>query len=149
MDITWSDIVGISSLKSFLYTQFQTKDLGPLKYYLGVEMSTCKKGIFLSQKKYFLDLLAEIRKLDVKPYSAPMSLNFKLTKDNNELFKDPEKYRRLVEKLNYLTVTRPDVAYSVSSVSMVSNNSRYVIYRLGSLPWPLWPISNGRKKLLL
>lgn len=64
--ITGSDIVGTSSLKSLFHTQFQTKDLGPLKFFFGVEVSRCKKGIFLSQRKYVLDLLAEIRKLGVK-----------------------------------------------------------------------------------
>ena len=48
--ITGNDSAGISSLKSFLQTQFQTKDLGLLKYFLGIEISRCKKGIFLSQK---------------------------------------------------------------------------------------------------
>ena len=42
--------------------------------------------------------------------------NFQLTKDG-ELFEDPERYRRLVGKLNYLTVTRSDIGYSVSVVS--------------------------------
>ncbi|KAM7465888.1 hypothetical protein LguiB_013450 [Lonicera macranthoides] len=114
--ITGSDATGISSLKSFLHAQFHTKDLGMLKYFLGVEVTRSKKGIFLSQRKYVLDLLAETGKLGAKPCSAPMIPNVQLTKDG-QLFEDPEKYRRLVGKLNYLTVTRPDIAYSVSVVS--------------------------------
>ena len=115
--ITGNDSAGISSLKSFLQTQFQTKDLGLLKYFLGIEISRCKKGIFLSQRKYVLDLLAETGKLGVKPCNAPMTPNLQLTAEDGELFEDPERYRRLVGKLNYLTVTRPDIAYSVSVVS--------------------------------
>ncbi|XP_075074543.1 uncharacterized protein LOC142162130 [Nicotiana tabacum] len=115
--ITGSDITGISTLKSFLHTQFQTKDLGQLKYFLGVEVTRSKKGIFLSQRKYTLDLLAETGKLGSKPCSMPMVPNTQLVKEDGELFEDPEKYRRLVGKLNYLTVTRPDIAYSVSIVS--------------------------------
>ena len=114
--ITGSDSVGISALKSFLHTQFHTKDLGELKYFLGVEVMRSKKGILLSQRKYVLDLLTETGKLGAKPCSAPMTPNLQLTEDG-ELFDDPEKYRRLVGKLNYLTVTRPDIAYSVSVVS--------------------------------
>ena len=75
-----------------------------------------KKGIYLSQRKYVLDLLSETGKLGAKPCSSPMIPNLQLTKEG-ELFKDPERYRRLVGKLNYLTVTRPDIAYSVSIVS--------------------------------
>nr|CAD1837532.1 unnamed protein product [Ananas comosus var. bracteatus] len=108
--ITGNDTAGISSLKLFLQTQFQTKDLGVLKYFLGIEVTRCKRGIFLSQRKYVLDLLAETEKLGAKPCSAPMDPNLQLTANHDELFEDPERYRRLVGKLNYLTVTRPDIA---------------------------------------
>ncbi|KAL5768866.1 hypothetical protein ACOSQ2_015649 [Xanthoceras sorbifolium] len=114
--ITGSDATRISSLKSFLHTQFHTKDLGMLKYFLGVEVTRSKNGIFLSQRKYVLDLLTETGKLGARPCSAPMTPNMHLTGEG-EIIEDPEKYRRLVEKLNYLTVTRPDIAYSVSVVS--------------------------------
>ena len=80
--ITGSDSSGISSLKSFLQSQFQTKDLGPLKYFLGFEITRSKKGIFLSQRKYVLDLLAEIGKLGAKPCSAPMTSGLQLLKDD-------------------------------------------------------------------
>ena len=63
-----------------------------------------------------LDLLSEIGKLGVKPCSTPMIPNLQLAKEG-ELFKDPERYKRLVGKLNYLTVTQPDIAYFVSIAS--------------------------------
>ena len=59
-------MASISSLKSFLHRQFHTKDLGMLKYFLGIEVMRSKRGIFLSQMKYVLDLLSETRKLAVK-----------------------------------------------------------------------------------
>ena len=114
--ITESDSIGISSLKSFLHGQFHTKDLGMLRYFLGVEVMWSKHEIFLSQRKYVLDLLSKTGKLGAKPCSSPMVLGVHLTKEC-ELFEDPERYRRLVGKLNYLTVTRPDIAHSVSFVS--------------------------------
>ena len=46
--ITGDDMIGISSLKSFLHGQFHTKDLGMLKYFLGIEVMRSKHGIFLS-----------------------------------------------------------------------------------------------------
>ena len=114
--ITGSNSTGISSLKSFLHSQFHTKDLGMLKYFLGVEVMQSKHGIFLSQRKYVLDLLSETGKLGVKPYSSAMAPSVHLTREG-KLFEDPKRYRRLVGKLNYLTVTRLDIAHSVSVVS--------------------------------
>ena len=75
-----------------------------------------KHGIFLSKMKYVLDLLSETRKLAAKSCQSPMAQSLYLTKEG-ELFEDPERYRRLVGKLNYLTITRPDIAYSISVVS--------------------------------
>ena len=104
------------SLKSFLHNQSHTKDLRMLKYFLGVEVMRSKQGIMLSQWKYVLDLLYDTRKLGAKSCSTPMTHNVQITKEE-DLFEDPEKYRRLVGKLNYLTVTRPDITYSISVLS--------------------------------
>ena len=114
--ITRSNPTGISSLKSFLLGLVHTKDLGMLRYFLGVEVMQSKHGIFLSQRKYVLNLLSETGKLGAKPCSSPMALGVHLTREG-KLFKDLERYRRLVGKLNYLIVTRPDIAHSVSVVS--------------------------------
>ena len=96
-----------------IISQFQTKDLGMLNYFLGVEVMRSKQGLLLSQRKYVLDMLSKTGKLGSKPCSTPMAPNVELTKEG-ELFEDPERYRRLVGKLNYLTITHPDIAYSVS-----------------------------------
>ena len=114
--ITGSDSKGISSLKSFLRSQFHTKDLGMLKYFLGVEVTRSKQRILLSQRKYVLDMLSETGKSGAKPCSTPMTPNVQLTKEG-ELFEDPKRYRRLVGKLNYLIVTRLDITYSISVLS--------------------------------
>ena len=114
--ITGDDMTGKSSLKSFLHGQFHTKDLRMLKYFLGVEVMRSKGGIFLSQRKYVLDLLSETGKLAAKSCQSPMAQSLHLTREG-ELSKDLERYRRLVRKLNYLTVTSPNIAYFVSVVS--------------------------------
>ena len=87
-----------------------------LKYFLGVEVARSKRGIFLSLRKYVLDLFSETGKLVAKPCHSPMAQSLHLTREG-ELFEDPEKYRSLLGKLNYLTVTRPSIAYFVSVVS--------------------------------
>ena len=79
--ITKSDSKGILSLKFFLHSQFHTKDLGMLKYFLGVEVMRSKEGIMLSQRKYVLDLLSKTGKLGTKPYSTPMAPNVHITKE--------------------------------------------------------------------
>ncbi|XP_028785728.1 uncharacterized protein LOC114741636 [Neltuma alba] len=119
----------ISSFKSFLNSHFQTKDLGLLKYFLGIEVLRSKKGILLTQKKYVLDLLKETEKLGAAPNSFPIIYNSLLDADGSipfenhidaaksKPFENPERYRRLIGKLNYLTMTRPDITYLVSILS--------------------------------
>ena len=87
-----------------------------LRYFLGIEVMQSKHEIFLSQRKYVFDLLSETGKLGVKPCSSPMAPSICLTREG-ETFEDPERYRRLNGKLNYRTVTRPDITHSVSVVS--------------------------------
>ena len=114
--ITGCDFKDISSLKSFFQSQFHTKDLGMLRYFLGIEVMRSKHGIFLSQRKYALDLLSKTRKLGLKACSSDMVPGVHLMREG-ETFDDLERYRRSVGKLNYLTVTRLDIAHSVSFVS--------------------------------
>ncbi|KAK2974028.1 hypothetical protein RJ640_011393, partial [Escallonia rubra] len=121
------DCTGITSLKKFLQTKFHTKDLGQLKYFLGIEVTRSKKGIFLSQRKYVLDLLVETGKAGAKPCNTPMNPSVHLTKDDDDRLDDPEKYRRLVGKLNYLIVTRPDIAYAVSTGYKLTNQGKSII----------------------
>ena len=79
--ITGSDSKCISSLKSFVQSQFHTKDLGMLRYFLGIEVVQSKHGIFLSQRKYMFDLLFETGKLGVKPCSSPIVSDVHLTRE--------------------------------------------------------------------
>ena len=90
--IKGSDFKGISSLTSFLQSQFYTKNLGMLRYFLGIEVMRSKHEIFLSQRKYVLDLLFETGKLGVKPCSSPMVLGVHLTREG-ETFEDLERYK--------------------------------------------------------
>ena len=77
--ITESDFKGILSLKSFIHSQFHTKDLGMLKYFLGVEVMRSNQEILLSQQKYVLELLSKTGKLGAKPCSTPMTPNVLIT----------------------------------------------------------------------
>ena len=115
--ITDSDHDGIRKLKQHLFSHFQTKDLGKLKYFLGIEIAQSNSGVVMSQKKYVLDILEETGMLDCKPVDTPMNSNVKLVPGQGEPLLDPGRYRRLVGRLNYLTITRPDISFPVSVVS--------------------------------
>jgi hypothetical protein len=120
--ITGDDNDGIKALKQHLFQNFQTKDLGPLRYFLGIEVAQSKSGIAISQRKYALDILEETGLMDCKPVDTPMDPNVKLLPDQGEPYSDPSRYRRLVGKLNYLTLTRPDISFPVSVVSQFLNS---------------------------
>ncbi|KAK3019296.1 hypothetical protein RJ639_004616 [Escallonia herrerae] len=115
--LTGNNLQEIERLKKFLLKRFRIKDLGDLKYFLGIEFSRSKKGIFMSQRKYALDISQDSGLLGVRPDKFPMEQNLNLTPTDGILLSDPTKYRRLVGRLIYLTVTRPDIVYSVRTLS--------------------------------
>jgi hypothetical protein len=117
MIITGNDHTEISMFEKKLSKEFEMKNFGGLKYFFGIEISRNKSGIFLSQRKYVLDLLAEVGMLECKPANIPMVQNLKLGIYQNQSPANKKKYQRLVEKLIYLSHTRPDIAYAVSCVS--------------------------------
>jgi Reverse transcriptase (RNA-dependent DNA polymerase) len=107
----------IRRFKQYLSTTFHMKDLGLLKYFLGIEIARGTKGLFLSQRKYTLDIIAECGLLGAKPMPTPMEQNHNLAKATGDLMKDPERYRRLVGRLIYLTITRPELCYAVHTLA--------------------------------
>ncbi|KAM1986928.1 hypothetical protein ACFX15_034261 [Malus domestica] len=90
------------------------KDLGGLKYFLGIEVARSRDGIYLSQRKYVLDLLAETGMLACKPAETPIVQNHHLANYPDQVPANRERYQRLVGRLIYLSLTRPDIAYAVS-----------------------------------
>lgn len=117
MIIAGNDEEAISQLKKFLSGCFRIKDLRPLKYFLGVEVARSKAGISICQRKYTLDILEEAGLLGVRPAKVPMEPDLVLTTTGSDALKDPARYRRLVGKLIYLTITRPDITYAVNNLN--------------------------------
>ena len=117
MIITGNDSAEIMRLQELLSREFEMKNLGGLKYFLGIEVARSKEGIYLSQRKYVLDLLTEVGMLDCKPADTPMVQNCKLGEYPDQTPTNKEKYQRLVGRLIYLSHTRPDIAHAVSVVS--------------------------------
>jgi len=76
--LTSNDNYGISQIKQHICHHFQTKDLGKLRYFLGIEVAQSNNGIVISQRKYALDILKEIGLVNSKSVETPMDPNVKL-----------------------------------------------------------------------
>ncbi|KAJ4760696.1 Retroelement pol polyprotein-like [Rhynchospora pubera] len=103
----------LKGFKQYLSSTFHMKDLGALKYFLGIEITRGPEGLFLCQRKYTLDILAESGLLGAKPAAFPIEQNHQLLNAIGPPMDDPERYRRIVGRLIYLTITRPELCYSV------------------------------------
>jgi histone deacetylase 1/2 len=119
------DIIVVSSteqattaLLKDLQKDFALKDLGDLHYFLGIEVNKVRNGILLTQHKYATDLLKKVGMTDCKAVSTPLSTSEKLSLHEGSLLgpEDATKYRSIVGVLQYLTLTRPDIAFSVNKV---------------------------------
>ena len=123
--IAGNDISTIHRFKNYLHNCFKMKDLGKLKYFLGLEIARGPEGIFVSQRKYALDIITECGLLGAKPCSVPTELNHKLALSKSHLLTDPSQYRRLVGRLIYLTFTRPELSYIVHILSQFMQRPRH------------------------
>lgn len=111
--ITGSNEQTIAELKAHLHHTFSIKDLGHLNYFLGIEVSRCDNGYVLSQRKFTKEFLQHCE-LDIsKPANSPFPSTLKLHADQGEIYPNPALYRCYVGKLNFLTNTRPDIAFAV------------------------------------
>lgn len=104
-------------IKEKLQKEFKIKDLGQLKYFLGIEVSHSKLGIFLCQRKYCLDILQDSKMLCAKPASTPFDLPTKLHKNARTPYHDIPAYRSLVGWLLYLSATRPEITFYTQQLS--------------------------------
>nr|GEZ57651.1 putative reverse transcriptase, RNA-dependent DNA polymerase [Tanacetum cinerariifolium] len=128
MIITENDKSEIKKLKEGLCAKFKMKDLGNLRYFLGIEVTRSPKGIFICQKKYILDLLVEIGMIYCKPAETPMITNQKLLMKIKAKLANRDRYQRMVGKLIYLSHTRPDISYAIGVAGDKGNKrstSRY------------------------
>ncbi|KAM1277315.1 hypothetical protein ACFX13_030432 [Malus domestica] len=114
--ITGNNIQCINTLIKDMGSVFSMKDLGPLHYFLGMEVHRSSNGIHLSQSKYISDLLHRTNMVACKPVSTPAVSGKRLSLYDGEPLQDITKFRSVVGALQYLTFTRPDIAFSVNQV---------------------------------
>uniref|UniRef100_A0ACD5YHE3 Uncharacterized protein n=1 Tax=Avena sativa TaxID=4498 RepID=A0ACD5YHE3_AVESA len=117
MIITGDDSEYTAFVKARLRDQFLMTDLGPLRYFLGIEVSSTSAGFYISLEKYIQDLLARAALGDERTVETLMELNVKLQPTDGDPLPDPTCYRHLVGSLVYLVVTRPDISYHVHILS--------------------------------
>ena len=109
-------------MQKYLAKEFEIKYLGPLKYFLRIEGSRSGEGIFLSQRKYALDLLRETGMTACEPIDTPVEEGLKLCVEANQVPIERGRYWRLVVRLMYLAHTKLDLAYALSIVNQFMHN---------------------------
>jgi hypothetical protein len=131
------------------------KDLGPLRYFLGIEFARSSRGIVISQRKYVPDLLPETGMLGCQPCSTPIDKNHQIIADSGDSV-DREIYQRLVGRLIHLCHTRLDISYAVSVASRYMHDPRTghmeVVHRIlrylkGTPERGIWFKKNGHLNL--
>jgi hypothetical protein len=107
-----------------LQREFEMKDLGPLHHFLGITAERWPKGLFLHQRQYAIDILEQAGMSDCKPCSTPVDTQAKLSEDDGPPVADAMSYRSLTGALQYLTFSRPDIAYAVQQVCLHMHTPR-------------------------
>jgi hypothetical protein len=107
-----------------LQQQFAMKDLGPLHHFLGVSVEQRSDDLFLHQRQYAQDILERAGMSNCKPCSTSVDTQAKVSSDMGGPVCDPTVYRSLTGALQYLTFTRPDIAYAVQQVCLHMHDPR-------------------------
>jgi hypothetical protein len=128
MIITSDDPEYIAFVKARLSDQCLMTDLGHLRYFLGIEISSTPEGFFLSQEKYIHDLLDRASLTDHRTVETPMELNVHLVSTNGEPLEDHTRYRHIVGSLIYLGVSRPDISYSIHILNQLVSAPTQIHY---------------------
>jgi len=110
-------LVHATNLKHMRHACFSINDLEPLKYFLGIEVARGPTGLFLGQRKYTFEIVDECGLLEAKPNEFPMDENHRLALTTGSLVEDAGRYRQLVGRLIYPTITGPDICYAIHILS--------------------------------
>lgn len=117
MHVTGNSSYGIRRVIDQLHNQFALKDLGDVTQFLGIEVTKTSQGLHLSQSAYIKEILKKVKMIDAKPFPTPMVSDLKLSKSEGEPTVDGKLYRSVVGALQYATITRPELSYSVNKES--------------------------------
>jgi hypothetical protein len=115
--ITGTKDAEVAAFKEGMKVTFQMSDLGPLSFYLGIEVHQDDYGITLRQTAYAKRVVELAGLTDCNPALTPMEERLKLSCNNTTEEVDATQYQRLVGSLRYFAHTRPDWAFSISCIS--------------------------------
>lgn len=117
----------MSTITDFLSSHFKIKDLGPLHYFLGLQVTHNSTGIFMNQHKYVLDILKEFDHLKIKSSVVLIEQHHDLLQESDSpLLQDMSSYRRLIGRMIYLTISRPDLSYPVHVLAQYMHSHRVI-----------------------
>ncbi|KAJ0467191.1 putative RNA-directed DNA polymerase [Helianthus annuus] len=145
--ITGNNSTTVARIIEQLNSLFALTDMGQLHYFLGIEVIHKGHDLLLSQRKYIGDILQRAGLAECKPISTPMSTSSVLLPDDSSLLADPSRYRQTVGALQYVTLSRPDIAFAVNKVSQFmqaptenhwAGVKRILRYLKGTLSLGLW-----------
>jgi hypothetical protein len=116
--VTSSNSKAVSVLLQKLGDEFALKDPGDLHFFLSIEVNKVKDGIVLSQDKYASDMLKRVGMNMCKPVGTPLATRDKLTVHIGTPLgpKDAKEYMSIVDALQYLTLTHPDLSFAINKV---------------------------------
>jgi len=107
-----------------LHSKFAMIDLGGLHHFLGISVTRSPDGLFLSQRQYALDLLQRAGMAECHSTATPVDTRAKLSASDGTAVENPSEYRSFASALQYLTLTRPDLAYAVQQVCLFMHDPR-------------------------
>jgi hypothetical protein len=106
-----------------LRDEFAVKDMGELRFFLGIDVKRTRDGFYLSQERYATDILDRAGMASCRPVSTPVDLKGKLLADGAAI-DNASDYRSLAGALQYLTITRPDLAFAVQQACLHMHDPR-------------------------
>ncbi|KAL6315072.1 hypothetical protein AAG906_030925 [Vitis piasezkii] len=156
MLVTGSNVKLLADFKMEMQDVFEMTDLGIMNYFLGMEIYQCSWGIFISQRKYAMDILKKFKLESCKEVTTFLAQNEKISKNDGEKLEKPSAYRSLVVSLLYLTVTRLDLMFPASLLSRFLSSpsnvhmrvaKRVLKYVKGTTNLGIWYLKTGGVKL--
>jgi len=122
--LTASSTTLLQHIMGRLHSEFAMTDFGALHHFLGISVTRSSQGLFLSQRQYALDLLQRAGMAECHSTATPVDTHAKLSAQDGAKLQDGSEYRSLAGALQYLTLTRPDLAYAVQQVCLFMHDPR-------------------------
>ena len=147
----------INKFKSSMMKEFDMTDLGKMKYFLGIEVLQFGEGIFISQKRYAMEILRRFGMENSNEVHNPIVPGSKISKDEKGVEVDSILYKQMVGSMMYLTATRPDIMFAVSLISRYMSKptelhlmaaKRILRYLQGTTDFGIFYSKGGNKELI-